>query len=148
MYTEIPSCWTPLFHPIPFIEAIAEHPAELPALGSRFSPAVSFACDCAHASVIVSQFIPLLPPGSTCSFPVSSSLFLSCKYVHLYHFSRSHTYLSIYDMCFSLSDLLYSVWQTRPIDLCLQKTQYHSFLLVSNIACIYTPHLLYPFVYW
>ena len=32
-----------------------------------------------------------------------------CKPVHLYHFSRFHIYALIYDICFSLSDLLHSV---------------------------------------
>ena len=31
---------------------------------------------------------------------------------HLYHFSRFHMYVLIYGICFSLSDLLPSVWQT------------------------------------
>ena len=35
----------------------------------------------------------------------SVSLFLPCKPVHLYHFSRFHIYVLIYYICFSLSDL-------------------------------------------
>ena len=68
-----------LRHRIPFIEVVTEHTAEPPVLGSRFSPAVSFACGTAHTSTPTSQSTPQLPLGSTCSFPKSSSLFLSCK---------------------------------------------------------------------
>ena len=39
----------------------------------------------------------------------SVSLFLPCKLVHLYRFSRFHIYVLIYGICFSLSDLLHSV---------------------------------------
>ena len=35
--------------------------------------------------------------------------FLPCKLVHLYNFSRFHIYALIFDICFSLSDLLHSV---------------------------------------
>ena len=42
-------------------------------------------------------------------FSTSVSLFLPCKPVHLYHFSRFHIYALIYNICFSLSDLLHSV---------------------------------------
>ena len=45
----------------------------------------------------------------------SVSLFLPCKAVHLYHFSRFHIYALIYDICFSLSDLLHSVWQSLDV---------------------------------
>ena len=45
-------------------------------------------------------------------FSTSVSLFLPCKPVHLYHFSTFHIYVLIYDICFSLSDLLHSVWQS------------------------------------
>ena len=38
-------------------------------------------------------------------FSASVSPPLPCKLVHLYHFSRFHIYVLIYDICFSLSDL-------------------------------------------
>ena len=46
-------------------------------------------------------------------FSTSVSQLLPCKPVHLYHFSRFHIHGLIYDICFSLSDLLHSVWQSR-----------------------------------
>ena len=57
----------------------------------------------------------------------------ACKPVHLYHFSRFHIYALIYDICFSLSDLLHSVWQTLCPYTSLQMTQFHSFLWLSYI---------------
>ena len=59
-----------------------------------------------------SSYPPFLPPVSTRLFSASVSLFLLCKYAHLYHFSRFHIYALIYDICFSLSDLLHSVGQS------------------------------------
>ena len=42
-------------------------------------------------------------------------------------------YALIYDICFSLSDLLHSVWQPLGPSASLQMTQFHSFLWLSNI---------------
>ena len=66
-------------------------------------------------------------------FSTSVSQFLPCKPVHLYHFSRFHVYALIYDIYFSLSDLLHSVWQSLGPSTSLQMTQFHSFLWLSNI---------------
>ena len=70
-------------------------------------------------SIPVSQFMP--PPRplalmSTHLFSTSASLFLSYKYVHLYHFSRFHIYVLIYDIFLSLSNLLHTGWQTGWIE--------------------------------
>ena len=83
---------------------------------------------------------PRFPPlVSICLFSISVSLFLPCKPVHLYHFSRFHIYALIYDISFSLSDLLHSVWQSLGPSMSLQMTQFLSFLWLSNIPLyIYT----------
>ena len=47
-------------------------------------------------------FLPLV---SICLISTSASLFLPCKQVHLYHFSRFHIYTLIYNICFSPIDL-------------------------------------------
>ena len=69
----------------------------------------------------VSQF--LSPPTSHLVsiylFSASVSLFLLCKYDHLFHFSRFHIYTLIYNtslflLCFTLGDTLY-------VHLCLHK---------------------------
>ena len=76
---------------------------------------------------------PVSPLVSIRLFSTFVSLFLPCKPVHLYHFSRFHVYALIYDTCFSLSDLFHSVWQTLGPSTSLQMTQFHSFLWLSNI---------------
>ena len=73
-----------------------------------------------HQCIHVNPNLPIqhTPTPTPCCFPplvsirlfsTSTSLFLPCKPIHLYHFSRFHIYALIYDICFSLSDLLYSV---------------------------------------
>ena len=86
---------------------------------------------------------PCLPPlVSIRLFSTSVSLFLPCKAVHLYHFSRFHLYALIYNICFSLSDILHSVLQSLGPSTSLQMTQLHSFLWVSNIPLyIYIYHI-------
>ena len=44
------------------------------------------------------------PTASTCLCSPSAPLFLPWKEVHLYHFSRSHLYVLIYNICFHLFD--------------------------------------------
>ena len=54
--------------------------------------------------------LPRFPPlVSIHLFSTSVSLFLPCKPVNLYHFSRFHIYALICYICLSLSDLLPSV---------------------------------------
>ena len=110
-YTYISPSWTSLPPPpIPLIQVITEHQAELPVLYSRFPLASYITHGSVYMSILISQFIPSpLLPMSTCLFSTSTSLFLPCKQVHLYHFSRFHIYTLTYDICFSLSDLLHSV---------------------------------------
>ena len=62
-------------------------------------------------------FIPVLPLGS------SEPLFLF----------RFHIYVLAYSICFSLSDLLHSVWQALSPTTSLQITQFRFFLWLSNI---------------
>ena len=104
-----------------------------------------------YMSIPTSQFIPPPPPRhfpplvSVCLFSTSTSQFFPCKPVHLYHFSRFHIYALIYDIYFSLSDLLHSVWQSLDPSTSLQITQFRFFLWLI-FHCIYVPHLLYPFI--
>ena len=48
-------------------------------------------------------------------------------------FFRIHIFLLIYNICFSLSDLLHYVWQSLDPSTSLQKTQFRSFLWLSSI---------------
>ena len=92
-------------------------------------------------SVPIAQFsTPPSPPHrgfphlvSIHLFSTSVSQLLPCKPVHLYHFSRFHIHALIYDICFSLSDLLDSVWQSLDPSTSQQMTQFRSFLWLSNI---------------
>ena len=71
-----------------------------------------------HQCIHVNPNRPIHPPHPTprcfpplvsiCLFSTSVSLFLPCKPVHLYHFSRFHTYVNTRYL-FSLSDLLHCV---------------------------------------
>ena len=95
-----------------------------------------------YMPIPISQFIPPFPTlVSIHLFSKSVSLFLPCKPVHLYHFSRFHIYASIHDIWFALSDLLHSGPST-----CLQMTQFCSFLWWVIFHCIYVPHLHYSFI--
>ena len=54
-----------------------------------------------------------------------------------------------YSNCPSLSDFFYSdnVLQVHPC--CCKWQKCYPFLWLSNIPfCVYTPHFLYPFIYW
>ena len=57
------------------------------------------------------QFVPPFssPTVSASLFSMSVSPLLLCKYVHQYHLFRFHIYALIYDICFSLSNLLHFV---------------------------------------
>ena len=93
-------------------------------LYTRFLLVIHFIHNSVYVSIPISQFIRALPPPTTATYPPSVSIclfstsvsqFLSCKTVHLYHFSRFHIYALIYNICFSLSDLLHSVSVSRFI---------------------------------
>ena len=110
-------------------------------LYSRFLLVINFIHISVYMSIPIARFItPPSPPP--CGFPplVSIHLFstsvsqlLPCKPVHLYHFSRFHIQALIYDICFSLSDLLHSVGQSLDPSTSQQMTQFRSFLWLSNI---------------
>ena len=91
--------------------------------------------------MLLSEFVPPSPSSSMSTSPyyMSVSLFLLCKKAHQYHFfSRFHNmfYICIaliYNMWFSLSDLLRAVWHTLSSSTSLQIIQFHSFLWLGNI---------------
>ena len=75
-------------------------------LYSRFLLVTCFIHGSVDMSMLISQFIQSFPstPVSTCPFSTSASLLLPYKQA-LYHFSRLHIKVLIYDICFSLSDV-------------------------------------------
>ena len=88
---------------------------------------VSIMCTCQSQS----------PNSSPSPFPLSIHLFVLCFCVsisalqisHLCHFSRLHIYPLIYDIRFSLYDLLHSVWYSLSLSMSLQMTQYLSLFM-------------------
>ena len=106
-----------------------------------FLSVINFIHISVYMSIPIAQFsTPPSPPHR--GFPplVSIHLFstsvpqlMPCKPVHVYHFSRFHIHTLIYDICFSLSDLLHSVWQSLDPSTSQQMTQFRSFLWPSNI---------------
>ena len=107
-------------------------------LYSRFLLVIHFINISVYMSISIAQFStppppPLSPLGVHTFVSASVSQFLPWKPVHLYHFSSFHIYALIYDICFSLSDLLHSVWQSLDPSTSLQMTQFRSFLRLSNI---------------
>ena len=81
---------------------VTEHWAELYSgcpLAGYFTPGVHvWQCCC-----VSSPCAPLPPLHPSLCSP-SAPLFLPWKEVHLYHFSRSHLYVLIYNICFHLFD--------------------------------------------
>ena len=105
-----------------------------------------------YMSISISQFIP---PPPTPAFPpwcpyicsLHLCLFLPCKLVHLYHFPRFHIYALIDDICFSLSNLLHSVWVSRSTHVSTKWPNFIPFYGWVIFHCICVPHL-YPFICW
>ena len=95
-------------------------------------------------------FIPLSPSCTifTILFSIPASPFLPCKQVHQSHFSRFHIYALIYDICFSLPDLLTSLCVTGSSLIHLPRTDSNSFFLwLSNIPfCFYACVYMYIFI--
>ena len=91
-----------------------------------------FTYNSAYMSMLISQFILSSPSPSafTSPFSMSASLFLPCKYVHHYHFSRSHIVL-IHNVCFSFSDLT-SLCITRSRFIHFSSTDSHLFLFMAE----------------
>ena len=100
-----------------------------------------------HSSILAWRIPWTEEPGGLQSMGLQS--WTRLKQLSTYHFSRFYMYALIYDICFSLSDLLHSVWQTLGSSMFLQMVQFHFFLWLSNIPlCIYVPPLFYPFLCW
>ena len=96
-----------------------------------------------HQCIHVNPKLPIhhTPTPTPCRFPPLVSMFFLYFCVSIsalqtgssVSFSRFHIYALIYDICFSLSDLLHSVWQSVDPSTSQQMTQFHSFLWLSNI---------------
>ena len=88
----------------------------------------TYSIDSVYRSIPISQFIP--PP-----FVLYICLYFCFVNKIVYsNFFRFHIYVLIYDVGFSLSELLHSVWQCQGPSTSLQMTQFRSFLWLSNPA--------------
>ena len=122
-----PSRWTQSTELISLCYAAASHQPSILHL-------IAYMCQCYS---LTSSQLPF-PPVSSSPFSTSASLFLPCHQVHRYHFFRFHIYALAWCICFSLSDLLHSVWQTLGPSTSLQITHFPSILWKSNIPlCIF-----------
>ena len=137
MYTYIPRIHPPPLEPpshTPYPTPLGDikHRADLPVLCGSLPLAilhlVVYICQCYSLTTSLSPLAPCVLKSVLyiCVFIPALSL------VRQYHFSRFHIYVLAYGICFSLSDLLRSVWQTLGPTTSLQITQFCSFLWLSN----------------
>ena len=131
-----PLSWASLPPSLSHSSRSSKHQADLPVLCSSFPLAIHFTSGSIYiyqcysltsfqlplphrvlkSILYICIFIPSLPLGSSVPF-----------------FFRFHICTLAYSICFSLSDLLHSVWQTLGPSTSLQITQFHFFLWLSNI---------------
>ena len=108
-----PPSWASLPSPDPAPLGHHRDPPGLLVLYSNFLPAICLTRGSVYMSRLLFPFVlpSPSPTASTGLLSISVSPLLPYKQVHWYHFSRFHIYALIYNTCFSLSDLLHSVWQ-------------------------------------
>ena len=120
------------------------HGRSLSRVPYRFWLIIYFIHSSIYMLIPISQFIPPHPFPSWCPYQVYSvqlclyycfanSSFCKINARKKSHFSRFHMYALIYDICFSLSDLLQYVWQSISSSTSLRVAQFCAFLWLSNI---------------
>ena len=138
IYPRIPSllCLPPTL-PIPPLYVATNHWAHLPVLCSYFPLAIYFTFGSVYMSMLLSHFIPAYPSPSSCpQFHLLCLRLYSCpapRFIRTIFFLRFHIYVLAFSFCFSLSDLLHSVWQTLGPSNSLQITPFCFFLWLSNV---------------
>ena len=102
--------------PIPPLQVVTKHRADLPVLCGCFPLAIGFTFGSVYMSMPLFHFVPAYPSPSPC--PQVHSLVGLCLYsrpaprffmTFFFFFFRFHIYVLAYGICFSLSDLLHSV---------------------------------------
>ena len=84
------------------LSTVQQSESEFPVLYSRFSLFINFTHISVYMLVPISQLFPPFPHLGVHMFVLYISVSISAL-VHLYHFSRFHKYVLIYDICFSLT---------------------------------------------
>ena len=107
-------------------------------LYSRFLLVIYFIHISVYMSIPVSQFIPPLAPTLLSPLGVHTFVLYICVSISALQTGSSIPFFEIahvliYDICFSLSDLIHSVWQSLDSSTSQQITQFRSFLWLSNI---------------
>ena len=90
-------------------------------------------CQSWYPSSSHSPFSPWYP--DICSLCLCLYSFFANKIIYI---SRFHIYVLIYNICFSLSDLLHFVWKSLGPSIPPEIIQFHSFLWLSNIPSWHT----------
>ena len=117
----------PPLHPTPLGHRV---PGRAPCATQQVPISYPFTCASVYLSMVLSQFIQLSPSLalSKCPLSTSASLFLPWNWVPLYHFSKSHIYALISDTCSSLSDLFYSLIDSRSIHISINNSIFSFFM--------------------
>ena len=89
-----------------------------------------------------SQFPNSSHPPPPCPFSTSLSLFLPCKWAHLYHFSRFHIYALINKFVFIFLTY-FTLYDPLGPPTCLRMTQCHSLLWLSNSPFLLCKHYIF-----
>ena len=108
--------------PIPSLQMVTKHRADLPVLCGCFPLAIDFTFGSVYMSMTISHFVPTYPSPSP--YPQVHSLVGLCLYsptapvffITIFSFFlRFHIYVLAYGICFSLSDFtLYDSLQIHP----------------------------------
>ena len=110
IYPHIPSfLHLPATLPIPPLQVVTKHRADLPVLCSCFPLAIYLTFGSVYMSMPLSHFIPAYPSPSLCPQVHSLCLCLyfcpALRFIRIIFFFRFHIYVLAYGICFSLSDL-------------------------------------------
>ena len=117
IYPHIPSLLSlPPTLPIPPLQVVIKHRADLPVLCSSFPLAIYFTFGSVYMSVLLSHYVPASPPPTVSSSPFSTSASLFLPY-HQAHFLDSIYYMcqhTVFIFLFLTYFTLYDRLQVHP----------------------------------